>query len=160
MQRCISDFHEAGRPAYPLMADVVDRATRSRMMSGIRGRDTKPEIIVRKFLHAQGFRYRIALKNLPGKPDIVLPKYRTVVFVHGCFWHRHHGCKYAANPSTNKQFWESKFAQNVSRDAAVRKLLRRDGWRVLVVWECQLRESQLRKLAQSIKGTSATCRSR
>lgn len=142
------------------MADVVDRATRSRMMSGIRGRDTKPEILVRKFLHAQGFRYRIAPKNLPGKPDIVLPKYKTAVFVHGCFWHRHRGCKYAATPSTNVQFWQTKFAQNVSRDEAAKTLLRRSGWRVLVVWECQLRESRLSKLARRIKETSATCPSR
>ncbi|MGB6145425.1 MAG: very short patch repair endonuclease [Rhodanobacter sp.] len=125
------------------MTDIVDRATRSRMMSGIRGRDTKPEVIVRKYLHAQGLRYRIAPKNLPGKPDIVLPKYRTVVFVHGCFWHRHRGCKYAATPSSNIEFWSRKFAINVERDKEVRRILRKAGWQVLVVWGCQLESARL-----------------
>ena len=125
------------------MADIVDQTTRSRMMSGIRGRDTKPEVIVRKYLHAQGLRYRIAPKNLPGKPDIVLPKYRTVVFVHGCFWHRHRGCKYAATPSSNIEFWSRKFAINVERDKEVRRILRKAGWQVLVVWGCQLESARL-----------------
>jgi DNA mismatch endonuclease (patch repair protein) len=132
------------------MVDVVDRATRSRMMSGIRARDTKPEIIVRKFLHAQGFRYRIAPKNLPGKPDIVLPKYRVAIFVHGCFWHRHEGCKYAATPSTNVRFWKAKFAENVQRDQITQQRLRKAGWRVLTVWECQTGETYLRKLTDKI----------
>ena len=119
-------------------------------MSGIRARDTKPEITVRKFLHAQGFRYRIAPKNLPGKPDIVLPKYRTAILVHGCFWHRHKGCKYAATPSTNVRFWKAKFADNVRRDQVTQRLLRRAGWRVLIAWECQLQERHLRKLTKKI----------
>lgn len=129
-------------------------------MSGIRARDTKPEIIVRKFLHAQGFRYRIAPKSLPGKPDIVLPKYRTVIFVHGCFWHRHPRCKYAATPSSNVNFWKAKFAGNVRRDESVRKALRTAGWRVMTIWECQLTNNHLRKLAQRLKGTSAKLRER
>lgn len=104
------------------MADVVDRATRRRMMSGIRGRDTKPEITDRKYLHAAGMRFRLAPKNLPGKPDIVLPKYRIVVFVHGCFWHRHEGCKYAATPKTNLQFRQKKFEANTARDKLVRRV--------------------------------------
>jgi DNA mismatch endonuclease (patch repair protein) len=132
------------------MTDIVDRATRSRMMSGIRGRDTKPEIIVRKYLHAQGLRYRIASKNLPGKPDIVLPKYRTVVFVHGCFWHRHRGCRFAATPKTNPDFWRRKFVANVTRDRAVRKQLRAMGWKVLVIWECNLTTEKLHALRERI----------
>lgn len=119
------------------MADVVDRATRSRMMSGIRGRDTKPELIVRSYLHKAGLRFRLGMK-LPGKPDLVFPKYRAVVFVHGCFWHRHAGCKYAAVPKSNAAFWRKKFKENVSRDCRVQELLEQAGWRVIVVWECNL----------------------
>lgn len=132
-------------------------------MSGIRGRDTKPEIVVRKFLHAQGFRYRIAPKSLPGKPDIVLPRYRVAIFVHGCFWHRHQRCKYAATPSTNVRFWKAKFTENVQRDQATQQRLRKAGWRVLTIWGCQMGETHLRKLADKItsaKGTSAVHRSR
>ncbi len=125
-------------------------------MSGIRGRDTKPEIIVRKYFHAQGLRYRISPKNLPGKPDIVLPKYHAVVFVHGCFWHRHPKCKYATTPSSNVEFWLSKFDENVNRDAAKEKALRAAGWRVYKVWSCQLQESRLRKLVEKIKGIGPT----
>lgn len=134
------------------MADVVDRATRSRMMSGIRARDTKPEVIVRKYLHAHGFRYRIAPRNLPGKPDIVLPKYRTVVFVHGCFWHRHRNCKFATIPASNAAFWQSKFDANIARDHRVVAQLRRWGWRVFVVWSCAITESKMRTLARRIRG--------
>ncbi|MGS1015063.1 very short patch repair endonuclease [Rhodanobacter sp. UC4448_H15] len=133
------------------MTDVVDRATRSRMMSGIRGRDTKPEIIVRKYLHARGLRYRIAPKNLPGKPDIVLPKYRTVVFVHGCFWHRHHGCRYAATPASNRDFWQAKFKQNLARDTRVRTQLEKHGWKVLIVWECEVSLGRLQLLVDEIQ---------
>lgn len=136
------------------MADIVDRATRSRMMSGIRGRDTKPELVVRKYLHAHGLRYRIAPKNLPGKPDIVLPKYRTVVFVHGCFWHRHDECRYAATPSTNSSFWQGKFKENVVRDARTNRLLVEAGWRVFVVWECEVTTRKLRWLLKGIHSTS------
>lgn len=135
------------------MTDIVDRATRSRMMSGIRGRDTKPEVMVRKHLHAQGLRYRIAPKSLPGKPDIVLPKYRTVVFVHGCFWHRHHGCRYAATPASNKDFWQIKFEQNLARDARVRSQLAEQGWRVLIVWECEVSTERLQLLVGEIRST-------
>lgn len=145
------------------MTDIVDRATRSRMMSGIRNRDTKPEILVRKYLHAHGFRYRIAPKNLPGKPDIALPKYRTVIFVHGCFWHRHKGCRYATTPSSNTDFWANKFKENVNRDRKAEKGLRADGWQVLVVWSCQITDGQLVKLARAItanRDTAAKHRSR
>lgn len=132
------------------MTDVVDRATRSRMMSGIRGRDTKPEVMVRKYLHRRGFRYRIASNKLPGRPDIVLPKYRTAIFVHGCFWHRHPGCRYAAMPSTRKQFWQDKFRQNVARDKRVIRELEELGWRVVVVWECSIGTATLNELAEEI----------
>jgi|SRR5579875_251787 len=136
------------------MTDVVDRATRSRMMSGIRGRDTKPEIIVRKFLHAQGFRYRVAPKKLPGKPDVVLPKYRVAIFVHGCFWHRHRNCKFATIPASNAAFWQSKFEENIARDKHVLARLRRLGWRVFTVWSCSITEPKMRTLARRIRGGS------
>jgi DNA mismatch endonuclease (patch repair protein) len=121
------------------------------MMSGIRGRDKKPEIIVPKYLHARGLRYRIAPKNLPGKPDIVLPKYRTVVFVHGCFWHRHHGCRYAATPASNRDFWQAKFKQNLARDTLVRTQLEKHGWKVLIVWECEVSLGRLQLLVDEIQ---------
>ena len=121
------------------MADIVDRRTRSRMMAAIRGRDTAPELALRRTLHAMGFRYRLHSRKLRGRPDIVLPRYRAVVFVHGCFWHRHEGCRYATTPATRPGFWKAKFAANVARDADVRSALIRDGWRVATVWECALR---------------------
>jgi len=123
------------------MVDVVDQATRSRMMSGIRGRNTRPEIALRRALHARGFRFRLHRKGLPGRPDVVLPRYRAVVFVHGCFWHRHPGCRFATTPSTRPEFWAEKFAQNVARDARAIEALTGDGWRVAVVWECALKRS-------------------
>lgn len=122
------------------MVDVVDSATRSRMMSGIRGKDTKPELLIRKYLHARGLRFRLHVKDLPGKPDMVFPKYRTVVFVHGCFWHRHAGCKYATIPSNRADFWENKLSDNVVRDQYQLAALNELGWHVVVVWECELRE--------------------
>lgn len=120
-------------------------------MSGIRGRDTKPEVIVRKYLHAHGFRYRIAPKNLPGKPDIVLPKYHTAVFVHGCFWHRHDNCRFAAVPSTNREFWQAKFQANVMRDRRIRMQLEDEGWQVLIVWECGIRPDALDLLVRTLR---------
>src|SRR4051812_1880798 len=98
------------------MVDVVDKATRSRTMSGIRGKDTQPELAVRRYLHSRGLRFRLHKKGLPGRPDLVFPRYRTVVFVHGCFWHRHSRCRFATNPATRPAFWAAKFAQNVARD--------------------------------------------
>lgn len=121
------------------MADIVDAQTRSRMMAGIRGKDTGPELALRKVLHARGFRYRLHAKGLPGRPDIVLRKHRAVIFVHGCFWHRHKDCRYTTTPTTRQAFWESKFAANVSRDRQVREALLADGWRVAIVWGCALR---------------------
>jgi DNA mismatch endonuclease (patch repair protein) len=122
------------------------------MMSGIRGRDTKPEIIVRKYLHAAGMRFRLAPKDLPGRPDIVLPKYRTVVFVHGCFWHRHPNCHYTATPKSNAEFWQAKFASNIERDALVQEKLTAKGWNVLVVWGCQTSKGHLDSLVAKIRG--------
>ena len=127
------------------MVDVVDTATRSRMMSGIRGKDTKPELIVRRFLHSQGFRYRLHVRTLPGRPDLVLPKYRAVIFVHGCYWHRHHNCRLAYNPKSRKEFWQDKFRQNVERDKIVMQRLHEKGWRIMTIWECALRDSELRE---------------
>ena len=121
--------------------DIVDRNTRSRMMAAIGGRNTRPELRVRKALHAAGLRFRLHRRDLPGSPDIVLPKFRTVVFVHGCFWHRHPGCHFATTPATNVQFWREKLQSNVDRDKRQRRLLINAGWRVLVIWECQSRSA-------------------
>jgi DNA mismatch endonuclease, patch repair protein len=120
------------------MPDIVDAATRSRMMSGIRARDTAPEMAVRRFLHRQGFRYRLHDRRLPGRPDVVLPRYRTALFVHGCFWHQHPGCRLAAKPGSNVEFWRSKLERNVVRDKEVRDQLADMGWRSVIVWECQM----------------------
>ncbi|WP_439849746.1 very short patch repair endonuclease [Pseudomonas syringae] len=123
--------------------DIVDSATRSRMMSGIRGKNTRPELLVRKFLHAHGFRFRLHRKDLPGNPDIVLPKLKTCIFVHGCFWHRHPGCRYATMPKTRPEFWAEKFSKNVARDAKSILALRQLGWRTIIIWECQLKAPEL-----------------
>jgi DNA mismatch endonuclease, patch repair protein len=119
------------------LADVVDPATRSRMMSGIRGKNTKPELLIRKALHARGFRYRLHC-DLPGKPDICLPKHRAVIFVHGCFWHGH-GCHLFKWPKTRPEFWRAKIQRNQEVDATARAALAAAGWRVGVVWECSLK---------------------
>lgn len=120
------------------MADVVDKATRSRMMSGIRAKNTRPEMSLRRGLHALGFRFRLHAKNVPGKPDVVLPKYRALIFVHGCFWHGH-GCRYFKIPKTNTRFWQEKILGNKRRDAQTVQLQLQMGWRCLVVWECAMR---------------------
>lgn len=124
------------------MTDIVDQSTRSRMMSGIKGKNTKPELSVRSFLHSHGFRYSLHDTKLPGKPDIVLRKYKMVILVHGCFWHRHLACKLASCPVQNREKWQLKFIQNVERDRKqIAELLDR-GWRVTVIWECGLRLAQ------------------
>jgi len=123
------------------MADIMSREQRSRLMSRIRGKDTKPERIVRSMLHRAGFRFTVngpLNRTLPGKPDIVLPKYKTVVFVHGCFWHRHQGCRKSKAPSSNKVFWKNKLSGNAARDRLSQKILAKLGWRVIVIWECEL----------------------
>ena len=125
------------------MADVVDKQTRSRMMAGIRGKNTKPEIALRKALHAMGFRFRLHDKRLPGRPDIVLPKWKVAIEVHGCFWHRHEGCRYSSTPATRSDFWAEKFAANVARDRRNLEQLLEEGWRTAVVWECWLREKDI-----------------
>jgi DNA mismatch endonuclease (patch repair protein) len=124
------------------MVDIVDSATRSRMMAGIKGKNTRPELLVRRFLHAQGFRYRLHVSSLPGKPDIVLPKYQLAIFVNGCFWHRHHDCKYATIPEKNREKWQVKFRQNLERDQKQLAQLSDLGWSVVVIWECGLRNAK------------------
>lgn len=120
------------------MADVVDAATRSRMMAGIRGKDTRPEMILRRGLHSRGFRYRLHDRRLPGSPDLVFPGRRAVIFVHGCFWHGH-GCHMFRLPATRREFWEAKIEGNRARDEAAEAALLADGWRVLTIWECALK---------------------
>jgi len=124
------------------MTDIVTPEVRSRMMSRIRGQDTVPEKIVRSLLFRSGFRFRLHRRDLPGRPDIVLPKYRAVIFINGCFWHAHARCAYAASPSSNRKFWETKLAANQERDRRNIGKLRQAGWRVLIVWECTVRGKQ------------------
>ena len=135
------------------MADVHTKETRSYNMSQIRSKDTKPEMIVRKFLHANGFRYRLHAKNLPGKPDIVLPKYKTLIFVHGCFWHGHKDCKYFVTPKTNTDFWLNKINGNKSHDVLVIKALKKEEWNVIVVWECEVRKGNIDKSLSALVNT-------
>ena len=137
------------------MTDIKSKEARSRNMSAIRSKNTKPEIIVRKYLFSNGFRYRVNVSKLPGKPDIVLPKYKTVIFVNGCFWHLHEGCKYFVWPKNNADFWKNKIQGNVERDKRNYETLIAAGWKVVVVWECQLKHSKeetLENLKKSIGG--------
>lgn len=123
------------------MADTVSKEKRSEIMSHVTGKETKPEIIVRKYLFARGLRYRKNVKRLPGTPDIVFPKYKTAVFVNGCFWHGHKGCKYSHLPSTNFEYWEKKIADNIERDERKKRELEGLGYRVLIIWQCQLKSN-------------------
>ena len=132
------------------MPDVVSPATRSRMMSGIRGKNTAPELQLRSALHRRGFRYRLHDRTLPGKPDMVLPRYRAVILVHGCFWHQH-DCHLFKWPQTRTDFWERKIKGNRDRDKRVLSLLKADGWRVLTVWECALKGKTRREPEELIK---------
>ena len=120
------------------MADLLSKEKRSWNMSRIRGKDTGIEVKVRKFLFSHGYRYRKNVADLPGKPDIVLPKYKTAIFVHGCYWHRHQGCKYCYSPKSNIAFWEKKFANNVKNDEEKCNQLKDLGWNVLILWECDI----------------------
>ena len=121
------------------MADTVSKEKRSEIMSHVTGKETKPEIMVRKYLFARGLRYRKNVKQLPGTPDIVFPKYKTAVFVNGCFWHGHKGCKYSHLPSTNIEYWEKKIPDNLERDERKTRELEKLGYRILIVWQCQLK---------------------
>lgn len=144
------------------MSDTVDRQTRSRIMRAVPRLHTHPELLVRRGLHRLGFRFRVADRRLPGSPDLKLTRYRAVVFVNGCFWHRHDGCRYATMPATNRGWWQGKFAANVLRDAKKVRQLLDAGWRVMVVWECALRQGGSRRddvidqLAAWIRGDDAT----
>lgn len=135
--------------------DKLSPAERSRVMSAVRGKDTTPELVVRRLLHAMGFRFRLHRKDLPGKPDIVLPKYHTCIFVHGCFWHQHPGCKRASKPTSNESFWSRKLLGNVRRDELHCQALKALGWRVLTVWECETKDSDVleRMLVRFFKPT-------
>jgi DNA mismatch endonuclease (patch repair protein) len=132
------------------MVDTVDTATRSKMMSGIRGRNTRPEVELRSALHALGYRFRLHVKDLPGRPDIVLPRYRAVVQVNGCFWHRHDGCRLATTPATRPEFWDRKFAQNVARDRHNAIAIIESGWRLAVVWECAMKSRGKHAVAEEL----------
>ncbi|MCB0396821.1 MAG: DNA mismatch endonuclease Vsr [Flavobacteriales bacterium] len=136
------------------MADVHEPGVRSYNMSRIRGKDTKPEMLVRRFLHTNGFRYRLHDKHLPGKPDIILKKYNTVIFIHGCFWHGHEGCRYFVVPKTRTQWWLDKINRNKAKDTESCTQLKRHGWRIITVWECDLkkdkRDATLKRLIQKL----------
>lgn len=130
--------------------DRLSPERRSALMSRVRGKNTSPELRVRRLAHAMGLRFRLHRRDLPGTPDIVLPKYNTVVFVHGCFWHRHPGCRKATTPKSNVDFWEAKFLRNVERDQTNRLLLEKAGWRVIVIWECETKSETVASILESI----------
>ena len=124
------------------MADIVSVDVRSRMMSGIRGKNTKIEVLLRKALFAMGFRYRLHVRNLPGKPDVVLPKYAAVIFIHGCFWHGHKGCKYFVLPKTRTEWWQDKVEETIKRDRTAIRNLKELGWKPIIIWECELKPAK------------------
>jgi DNA mismatch endonuclease, patch repair protein len=132
------------------MIDVVDKATRSRMMAGIRGKDTQPELGLRSALHRLGLRYRLHARELPGRPDILLPKHRAAIQVHGCFWHRHESCHYCTTPAGNTQFWRAKFDETVKRDKRNLEALQKLGWKVAIVWECSIKDKGADAIAKTI----------
>src|SRR5260221_14631094 len=132
------------------MADVHTKEIRSYNMSRIRSTNTKPEMLVREFLHANGFRYKLHDKTLPGKPDIVLTKYKTVIFVHGCFWHGHKGCKYFVVPKTRTDWWLNKINGNIANDIKTMKALKKEGWKIINLWECNLRPLTITKTLQTL----------
>ena len=125
-----------------MSSEVIHKVSeqRSRNMSAIKSKNTKPEIKVRKVLHSMGYRFRLHSKDLPGSPDIILPKYKTVIFVHGCFWHRHENCKYASTPKTRQEFWNKKFNENINRDKINQENLSSKGWKIIIVWECEIKD--------------------
>lgn len=136
--------------------DTLTKKERSQRMRLVRQKDTSSEMAVRSFLHREVFRYSLQRRDLPGKPDVVLPKYKTVVFVHGCFWHRHERCKRATTPATNTEFWQAKFEANVDRDRSVMDLLRRAGWRVVIIWECEAVPHMSKGAMRHLRGISAS----
>jgi DNA mismatch endonuclease (patch repair protein) len=133
--------------------DTLTKERRSWNMSRIHGKNTRPEIELRSLLHYLGYRFRLNRKDVPGKPDVLLPKYKTAIFVHGCFWHRHAGCKLAYSPKSNIEFWKKKFTRNIERDAAVACSLRASGWKQLIIWECEIKDlaSLTRKLRRRLR---------
>ncbi len=131
------------------MADKLTREKRSWNMSRIRGKDTEIEIKVRKYLFSRGFRFRKNVTDMPGKPDIVLPKYKTVIFIHGCYWHRHAGCKNCTTPNTNREFWLEKFEKNIQNDSKHQQELEAAGWKVLILWECEI-ENDFNRLMDNL----------
>lgn len=133
------------------MADIKTKESRSYNMSRIAGKDTKPEELVRKYLFSKGFRYRKNVRKLPGTPDLVLPKYQTAIFVNGCFWHGHEGCKYFVWPKSNAEFWRQKIETNISRDQRKEAQLRDMGWNVIVVWECELRSPKCQETLERLE---------
>ena len=135
-----------------MSSEVIHKVSeqRSRNMSAIKSKNTKPEITLRKLLHSMGYRFRLHRKDLPGSPDIVLPKYKTVIFVHGCFWHRHENCKYATTPKTRKEFWEKKFRENINRDNLNQANLSLKGWKIIIIWECQLKGDIKKLIRESL----------
>lgn len=132
------------------MADVLTPQQRSFNMSRIRGKDTGIEVAVRKYLFSKGYRYRKNDARYPGKPDIVLPKYKTVIFIHGCFWHRHEGCRYATTPKTREEFWKEKFRKNIQNDRKHQEDLESAGWRVLIIWECELKKNRFEETMRKV----------
>ncbi|MEO6456259.1 MAG: DNA mismatch endonuclease Vsr [Ginsengibacter sp.] len=132
------------------MADVHTKEIRSKNMAAIKSRNTKPEMLVRRFLHANGFRYKLHDKSLPGRPDIVLPKYKTVIFVHGCFWHGHDGCRYYVVPKTRTEWWLNKINGNIANDTKAIKALKKEGWKIINLWECDLKSLKITKTLQSL----------
>lgn len=138
------------------MADTVSKEVRSRNMAAIKSNDTTPEVAVRKYLFSKGFRYRKNVKGMPGKPDIVLRKYNTCIFVNGCFWHKHEGCKYFVWPKSNTEFWKEKIESNIARDKRNYIKLKEDGWKVIVVWECEIKndfQNTMKEIIEQLEGT-------
>lgn len=136
------------------MPDIFPQEKRSQIMSKVSSKETKPEILIRKLLFSKGFRFRKNVKNLPGKPDIVLPKYKTVIFVHGCFWHQHKNCRKSTRPTSNTEFWNTKLDKNIERDKKNAQLLKKAGWKIITVWECELKniEKLKKKLLRILSG--------
>jgi len=132
------------------MADVHSKEIRSYNMSRIKGKNTKPEMLVRKFLHANGYRYKLHDKSLPGKPDIVLPKYKTVIFVHGCFWHGHSNCKYYVVPKSRTDWWLNKINGNIANDTKALKALKKEGWKIITIWECSLKPAKVERTLKTL----------